>query len=346
MKFWSSPDDLLPSLRNGAVVVLPTDTVMGLVGRPTPKTVETIYKIKGRAPSKPLILFQHRDRFLERSTNPPCAQKLAEKFWPGPLTLVVPAQSEDPAPLLHHGTIGIRHPAPPFPQKLLEVFPEGLASTSANRSGFPPAVHPDEIDPDIQKWVEGILSLPAGGQKPSTLIRCTQPPCLLRSGPIGLPEAEAVIQERLRWCVPRPLRVLIVCTGNTCRSPLAHAFLLHEIHKRDLNVEVTSAGTHAMEGAPIAPEVYQVLAEHGISFHHRSQHLTPERIEWADLILAMAQEHQRILQDLGAGGKTLPFAPYDMPDPIGLPLSQYRWVGNLIRKEIDRWTKDLLNRPG
>ncbi len=347
MKRWSSPEELIPALRDGAVVVVPTDTVMGLVGRPLPDTVRRIYEIKRRDPSKPLILFLHRSRVKERPDVPECALRLAEVFWPGPLTLVVPATPQDPPLLQHRGTIGIRHPAPPFPSRLLEAFPKGLASTSANLSGRSPAVRPEDLDPEIQEGVAGVLTIPAGGGVPSTLVDCTQdPPCVLRPGPVGIPALERATGGIVRWCASRRFRVLVVCTGNTCRSPLAHGFLQEAVRRRGLPVDVDSAGTHAWEGAPIAPEVVQVLQEAGIPFSHRSQMLTPERVAWADLILAMTEEHRRFVEAMGGKGKVVRFAAYDMPDPVGHPLSQYRWVAGLIRRELDRWLTYLEARVG
>jgi len=338
MKVLSSLKDAIAILKEGGVVALPTDTVMGLVGLPVPEAIARIYDLKGRPREKPLILFTTREKLPDILARPcPCAVKLSERFWPGPLSLVIPAKGY-PDGLMHEGTLGVRHPAPPFPEELLTAFPEGLASTSANPSGAPPALGPEDLPPDFAVRLDGILPGRAPGGIPSTLVDCSGPPALLRPGPVGIFAIEEVLGEEITWKANRPLRVLLVCTGNTCRSPLAHGMLRAWIREKGLPVEVDSAGTAALEGAPIAPEVITVLRERGISFAHTSHHLTPEWVAWADLILTMTETHTREVEALGGYGKVARFAPFDMPDPIGQPLSQYRWVADLIQKALEeRW---------
>jgi protein-tyrosine-phosphatase len=87
--------------------------------------------------------------------------------------------------------------------------------------------------------------------------------------------------------------ILFVCTGNTCRSPLAEYLLRH---KAGGSLEVKSAGVAAYSGGPIATHVQQLLAEKGIETDHASQNLTSELVEWADLILTMTEAHEQQLR--------------------------------------------------
>ncbi len=339
MRMLASLQDAVRVLKKGGVVALPTDTVMGLVGLPRPEVVDRIFDLKGRPRGKPLVLFTTRGRLPGLLSRPcPCAQKLSEAFWPGPLSLVIPAEGY-PEGLQHRRTLGVRHPGAPFPQALLETFPEGLASTSANPSGAPPALKPGDLPPDFAARLDGVLSGHAPGGVPSTLVDCaSSPPRLLRAGPVGIFALEAVLGEELAWGVGRPLRVLLVCTGNTCRSPLAHGIMVAWVREKGLPVEVDSAGTLALEGAPVAREVITVLRERGIAFSHISHRLTPGWIAWADLILTMTEDHLREVEALGGGGKVARLASFDMPDPIGQPVTQYRWVADLIEKALrERW---------
>jgi protein-tyrosine-phosphatase len=88
------------------------------------------------------------------------------------------------------------------------------------------------------------------------------------------------------------LRILFVCTGNTCRSPMAEAILRKIAQDEELEIEVRSAGLSAMNGSPASREASQVLKEKGIKHSHRSQVIQPELVDWADLILTMTRTHK------------------------------------------------------
>ncbi|HET7233355.1 MAG TPA: low molecular weight protein arginine phosphatase [Longimicrobium sp.] len=99
--------------------------------------------------------------------------------------------------------------------------------------------------------------------------------------------------------------ILFVCTGNTCRSPLAEAIARAEIERRGWkNVEVLSAGLSAAEGRPASSEAVAVARRAGIALEgHRSRQLRPEMVEWADLVLGMGSGHVIALDRLGAGDR-------------------------------------------
>lgn len=89
------------------------------------------------------------------------------------------------------------------------------------------------------------------------------------------------------------MRILFVCTGNTCRSPMAEGLLRKLARERGLDVQVRSAGVAAMEGAPISRHAEAVLRDHGIADSFASTPLYAELAEWADLILTLTQGHKR-----------------------------------------------------
>jgi len=91
------------------------------------------------------------------------------------------------------------------------------------------------------------------------------------------------------------VRVLFVCTGNTCRSPMAEAMLRAKAKERGLQVEVRSAGVAAANGAPVSAHAAEVLRERQVPHEGSSSALTAETVEWADLILTMTSGHKRIL---------------------------------------------------
>ncbi|SEM80162.1 low molecular weight protein arginine phosphatase [Lihuaxuella thermophila] len=91
------------------------------------------------------------------------------------------------------------------------------------------------------------------------------------------------------------LRILFVCTGNTCRSPMAEAILRKIAQDEELEIEVRSAGVSAMNGSPASKQALQVLGEKGIRHSHRSRLIEPELVDWADLILTMTRTHKHFM---------------------------------------------------
>lgn len=147
----------------------------------------------------------------------------------------------------------------------------------------------------------------------------------------------------------QPFRVLFVCTGNTCRSPLAAALAREGLRRRGWrNVEVTSAGVAAASGEPASEGSSRAAARHGLDLQgHRAAFLTPEALERADLVLAMSPGHMERLGEWGAGEKAsllTEFAaavdpegvPDAVPDPFGGPDEAYEATYVLLERLVDR----------
>lgn len=134
------------------------------------------------------------------------------------------------------------------------------------------------------------------------------------------------------------MRVLIVCTGNTCRSPMAAAIL--EDLGRGADLEVRSAGVGTVEGLPAAAEAVTVAGGRGLSLAgHRSRPLDPELLEWADHVLVMERRHKRMVERLGAAEKVTLLSEYggdagDILDPLGLGEDVYEEVFNKLEKYL------------
>lgn len=93
-------------------------------------------------------------------------------------------------------------------------------------------------------------------------------------------------------------RILFVCTGNTCRSPMAEALFRHMAKQAGLQVEVRSAGVAATDGAPISPHSRTILEKKGLTDDIRSSAVIKEHIAWADLILTMTMNHKRVIVEM------------------------------------------------
>lgn len=130
------------------------------------------------------------------------------------------------------------------------------------------------------------------------------------------------------------IRVLVVCTGNTCRSPLAEALLARALESEGRSdVAVASAGTGAWEGAPASEGSYLVGLEHGLDLSgHRARLLTRAQVDESHLILTMSRTHLARVRELGGAGRAHLLGEYagftgaraEIDDPFGGELEEYR----------------------
>jgi L-threonylcarbamoyladenylate synthase len=184
----------------GGVVAFPTDTVFGLgCDLFNARAVARIYTIKGRAAAMPLIaMLAEGDQWPQVAAElPACAALLMRRWWPGPLTIILPARADLPPLVLGSGrTIGVRVPDHPVPQQLIRLAGRPLATTSANRSGQPPARTAQEVAEQLGDAIDLILEAgPPPQGTASTVIDCTvTPPAILREGPIS---AEMLAEDEM-----------------------------------------------------------------------------------------------------------------------------------------------------
>ena len=185
-------------LRNGGVIAYPTDTVYGLgAGIGFPRAIERIYAVKERPLSMPLpLLLDDVFQLTELADSvPPLARLLMEKFWPGGLTLVLPASSSVPDFITAGGkTVAVRIPDHPVPLALIKALGTPIVGTSANLSGQPSALTADEVYSQIGAKIDFVIDggwCPDG--KESTIIDVTGvKPVILREGAISRVEIERV----------------------------------------------------------------------------------------------------------------------------------------------------------
>jgi protein-tyrosine-phosphatase len=150
------------------------------------------------------------------------------------------------------------------------------------------------------------------------------------------------------------MRLLFICTGNTCRSPLAEALARREAIERGLaDVEVASAGTSAWDGAPASDGALLVALERGLDLStHRAQQLTRELVQSHDVVLAMGPHHLERAEALGGEGRTHLLTAFAggtsaraINDPFGGDLDAYRETLVELQGEIRRVFDRLTAKP-
>lgn len=190
-------------LRRGLLVVYPTETFYGLACDPRqPEAVERIFAAKGRPERMALPLIAADREAVQWCARavPDVAHRLMDAFWPGPLTLVLPAAEELPALLLGGGhTVGVRVSSHPVASGLARAAGGPIVATSANRSGEPPPSTAREAQEALGDAVSLILDGgPATGGSASTVIDLTvDPPRLIRSGAVPRGAIESVLGRAL-----------------------------------------------------------------------------------------------------------------------------------------------------
>lgn len=178
------------ALERGALVAIPTDTVYGLAARlDRPDALHRLYEAKGRPADRAIPVLIADSDLISRLTidMPPGTEEFAARFWPGPLTIVLPRAAAIPD-LVTAGrdTVGLRMPAHPFTLELLAACGGALAVTSANRSGQPSLRDPDAVAAALGDAIELLVdSGETPGGTASTVVALTADgPTVLREGPL------------------------------------------------------------------------------------------------------------------------------------------------------------------
>jgi len=177
------------AIRGGSIVAIPTDTLYALAADPfQPAAVTEIFRLKGRPEHKPILLLVASIAQVEMLTRsvPTAFHRLAARFWPGPLTIILRASRCIPEQVTAgSGTIAVRHPGLLLTRLLIQAARVPLTGTSANRSGRPPARSAMQIE---EQFRSSRLLVMDGGQAairvPSTLVDLTGEPRILREGAV------------------------------------------------------------------------------------------------------------------------------------------------------------------
>ncbi len=349
------------SLVEGKLVAVPAETAYHVLASGlNPVAVEQLMQLPGRAPQRPPCIFlRSSHEALDYSpTMSMVANRIINRGWPGPLVVQLPVR--DPSSLANQLPASVCDSLLVDKQYLSQRVAAHQAITQAMRLLPGPLVAAPLVDAAgaaacTAKQVEELAG------KGLALI--------VDDGPThfgGFATALRIEENRCKVINPGvldqsaltrlgQLTVLLVCTGNTCRSPMAEAILRKLISERFVNqfadgqpapAVAVSAGLSAFPGGPASPEAVAVMKQRGLSLvHHQSRAVSDRLIAHADLVLTMTRSHRNaIIQrwpELAAKTHLLSDSSGDVSDPFGGPESVYAACAVQIEEYLRGWVDQI-----
>jgi len=348
------------ALADGQLVVLPTETQYTIVGSAlNSQAVEKLSKVRqGQAID---LVLRSADESRDYWVNPPAViQKLSRRCWPGPVVLSMesaavgglfaqlPTSTRD---LWHDSAVRFRIPAAPIWNEIQRLTPAPLVSLSDRVESDSPPHSPAQcsqvfgdtaallVDDGACRYGENTTVVHASSNSSWSV----QVPGIVSARNVGRLASEVY---------------LFVCTGNTCRSPMAEALFRHMLAERlqcpadelmDYGYLVVSAGLAASIGAPASPEGIELLKDQGIDLReHESQPLTEQLLVQADHIYTMTRHHREAIlaerPDLHDRVRLLNSSGSDVSDPIGGGPEVYRACLAEIQQELQSILDQLPSR--
>ena len=339
----------------GALVGIPTETVYGIACRVKDDSLARLDALKNRSVDKFYTLHIGRKDDVEKFVPDIGlkAQKLIENLWPGPLTIVFELSDEEAEKqknsldaetfrnLYKNNSIGIRCPSNKIASLLLQAAKCSIVAPSANFGGKKPATDAEAVLEHFSGRIEILLD---GGfceyKQSSTVVKVGKLDLeILREGVFKKDELEAL----------SAIKFLFVCTGNTCRSPMAEG-IFGKYWSKKLNCDVDllekkgykilSAGTMGIKNLSATPEAINACQARGVDLKaHKSRALTQQLVDESDYIFVMGQEHFRRVLDLAPQAKDkcrLLAGNREIADPIGQSQSVYDNCADQIEKAIKK----------
>lgn len=354
------------ALRRGGLVVFPTETVYGVAALASNRTAyEALCGVKGVPAGQAFTIHLADPSQISRwvAVSGGIVRRFIEKVMPGPVTLVMELDKSRIEDLLaavglapdalprvsDQGEVRLRCPDHPLARRLIESVEGPVIGATASSPCGSAALDATEA---AAAFGERALVIDGGRcryGKPSTVVRIRT----TGARPIISVEREGVYDERYIMKLTR-WTLLVICSGNTCRSPMAEGLARRMLAKQQglpeaeldaAGLRVISAGAFAAPGLPPSPESIEIMQRHEIDIsRHRSQPLTREMIHEADLILCMTQSHRRAVLAMvpSALDKTLTLdvSGKDIEDPIGSGMEAYDRSARAIEHGLEQRLKE------
>ncbi len=348
-------------LDTGGLVAFPTETVYGIACRVRFDSLAKLDNLKGRNPRKyyTLHIGQKSDVNKYVPTLGLRTEKLVNNAWPGPLTIVFELDQKNIDKqqknlereffenLYKNNSIGIRCPDNPIATMLLKATNNPVVAPSANTAGQPSAIDAKQVFAQLSGQIELLLDAgPCKYKESSTVVKI---------GKLGIEILRPGVYSQAQLDSMSAVKFLFVCTGNTCRSPMAEGMFRKYLAEKlqckvdqlnKIGYKVCSAGVMDVTGVPASAEAIAACAVKGIDIKaHRNKGLSKELIEESDFIFAMERIHQDRIISLNheAVNKCCLLAgDKGVPDPIGYPQEFYNSCADMIDAAVKERISELV----
>ena len=352
---------LAKAIQSGALVALPTETVYGIAAAPTSTfAIERLSRLKDRTPESPFSLVVPDIGAARQLAIPwkPKVEKLFRRVCPGPITFVLPLQpgALDAFPPIAtqacapKGSVGIRIPDHPLTLEILQIIGVPLLLTSANHHGVPDPLDGKQVINDLKNDVDIIVDdgLTRWKQSSTVVKFDGNTPTILRAGALSPAQIRRISSTI----------VLFVCSGNTCRSPIAETLFRNEMAEQlkcspdrleEKGWFVLSCGLSAISGMPASDYAKAVMKQKGLDLSsHAAQSVSETLIRYADYIFTLCESHRKALvaafPQAAERIRLLNPENVDILDPYGGTMEFYQTCARQIENAVHQRVITLLSK--